>query len=112
MQNGMSLFPRAGGGKVVEEPPQTLHGDVVEEVANALPVVGAADGLGEGARDVDDAQLGAAVDLVAEGRRVGDDEAAEDRAVDGVDGVTRENAAVSTISTHRTRPSTKRPTQD
>lgn len=41
---------------------------MVEEVANALPIVGAPDGLGEGAGDVDDAQLGAALDLVAEGR--------------------------------------------
>ena len=70
----------------------------MEEVANALPVVGAPDGLGEGARDVDDAQLGAALDLVAEGSRVGDHEAAEDRAVDGVDGIAREDATIAPVS--------------
>jgi hypothetical protein len=49
------------------------------------------DGLGEGAADVDDLQLGAALDLVAEGHGVGDDELGEVALVDGVDGVTAED---------------------
>lgn len=48
---------------------------MVEEVADALAVVGAADGLAQDLADVDDAQLGAALNLVAEGHRVGDDDA-------------------------------------
>lgn len=72
-----------------------LHGHVVEEVADALAVVRPPDGLGEGARDVDDAQLGAPVDLVAEGGGVGHHEAAKDGAVDGVDGLAGEDTTGS-----------------
>lgn len=51
-----------------------------------------ADGFGEGGGDVDDAQLAAAVDLVAEGDGVGDDDLAEAAVVEDGDGVAAEDA--------------------
>lgn len=54
--------------------------------------MGAADGLGEGGADVDDAQLLAAVDLVAEGHGVGDDDLAQAAVVEDVDGVAAQDA--------------------
>lgn len=69
-----------------------LHGNVVEEVADALAVVGAADGLAKDLADVDDAQLGAALDLVAEGHGVGHDDAGQAAVVERLDGVAAEDA--------------------
>jgi hypothetical protein len=60
---------------------------VGEEEADTLAVVGAADGLGNGGRNVNDGELRTVLLLVAEGDRVGDDELGEVRIVDRLDGV-------------------------
>ena len=69
-----------------------LKRDMVKEEADALPVVGAADGLGERGRHVNDGQLGTPFLLVAERDRVGDDQLGEDRVVDGLDGVSAQDS--------------------
>ena len=65
------------------------HGTIIPD---ALAVVGPPDGLGDGGAHVDDADLLAAVDLVAEGHGVGDDDLGEHAVVEDVDGVAAQDA--------------------
>lgn len=65
---------------------------VLEQHADGLSVVDAADALGEDGRDVEDVELGAQALVLLLGDRVGDDDAVDGRGVDAGDGVAREDA--------------------
>lgn len=68
-----------------------LDGHVSEEIADTLAIVCPANGLGNGAADVDDLDLGAALLLVTERDGVGDDDLGQAALVDSVDGTAAQN---------------------
>jgi len=63
-----------------------------KQVTDTLTVVRPPDRLGQGPADVDNLELGAPVELVAEGDRVGDDDLGQHALVDVVDGGPAEDA--------------------
>lgn len=63
-----------------------------KQVRNTLSVVRPPDGLGQRPADVDDLELGAPLQLVAQGHRVGDDDLGQHALVDVVDGRAAEDA--------------------
>ena len=67
-------------------------GTEVRNLPDTLAVVRPPDGFGNGGAHVDDPDLLAAVDLVAEGHGVGDDDLGEDAVVEDVDGVAAQDA--------------------